>query len=45
MICITKYSGLDPEVGRYISSGNAPTLGQIGAPQTYNSKTMPMELM
>lgn len=33
MICITKYSGLDPEVGRY-STGNAPALGQIGAPQT-----------
>jgi len=32
MICITKYSGLDPEVGRYIASGT--TLGQIGAPQT-----------
>jgi TonB-linked SusC/RagA family outer membrane protein len=32
MICITKYSGLDPEVGTYISSGT--TLGQIGAPQT-----------
>jgi TonB-linked SusC/RagA family outer membrane protein len=32
MICITKYSGLDPEVGRYVASGT--TLGQIGAPQT-----------
>lgn len=32
MICITNYSGLDPEVGRYLSSGT--TLGQIGAPQT-----------
>jgi TonB-dependent starch-binding outer membrane protein SusC len=32
MICITKYSGLDPEVGRYLSSGTS--LGQIGAPQT-----------
>ena len=32
MICITKYSGLDPEVGRYTASGTA--LGQIGAPQT-----------
>jgi TonB-linked SusC/RagA family outer membrane protein len=32
MICITKYSGLDPEVGRY-RTGDA-TLGQIGAPQT-----------
>jgi TonB-dependent starch-binding outer membrane protein SusC len=32
LICITKYSGLDPEVGRYIASGT--TLGQIGAPQT-----------
>ena len=34
MICITKYSGLDPEVGKYISNGNAPTLGQIGTPET-----------
>ena len=33
MICITNYSGLDPEVGRY-STGNAPSLGQIGAPET-----------
>jgi|WetSurMetagenome_2_1015567.scaffolds.fasta_scaffold04445_2 TonB-dependent starch-binding outer membrane protein SusC len=32
MICLTKYSGLDPEVGRYTSSGTS--LGQIGAPQT-----------
>jgi TonB-dependent starch-binding outer membrane protein SusC len=32
MICLTKYTGLDPEVGRYTSSGT--TLGQIGAPQT-----------
>jgi TonB-dependent starch-binding outer membrane protein SusC len=32
MICITKYSGLDPEVGRYLSSPT--TLGQIGTPQT-----------
>ena len=32
MICITNYSGLDPEVGRYTTSGTA--LGQIGAPQT-----------
>jgi len=32
MICITKYSGLDPEVGRYAASGTS--LGQIGAPQT-----------
>jgi len=32
MICITKYSGLDPEVGRYTSSGTS--LGFIGAPQT-----------
>jgi TonB-linked SusC/RagA family outer membrane protein len=32
MICITKYSGLDPEVGRYTASGTS--LGQIGAPQT-----------
>jgi len=32
LICITKYSGLDPEVGRYTASGT--TLGQIGAPQT-----------
>jgi TonB-linked SusC/RagA family outer membrane protein len=32
MICITKYSGLDPEVGRYLSSGTS--LGQIGTPQT-----------
>jgi TonB-linked SusC/RagA family outer membrane protein len=32
MVCITNYSGLDPEVGRYTSSGT--TLGQIGAPQT-----------
>jgi TonB-linked SusC/RagA family outer membrane protein len=32
MICITKYSGLDPEVGRYTTSGT--TLGSIGAPQT-----------
>ncbi len=32
MITITKYSGLDPEVGRYLASGT--TLGQIGAPQT-----------
>jgi len=34
MICLTKYSGLDPEVGRYTSNGTA--LGQIGAPQTTN---------
>jgi len=32
MICITKYSGLDPEVGRYTASGTS--LGSIGAPQT-----------
>ena len=32
MICLTKYSGLDPEVGRYTSSGTS--LGFIGAPQT-----------
>jgi TonB-linked SusC/RagA family outer membrane protein len=32
MICITKYSGLDPEVGRYTASGTA--LGLIGSPQT-----------
>jgi TonB-dependent starch-binding outer membrane protein SusC len=32
MICLTKYSGLDPEVGRYTASGT--TLGQIGASQT-----------
>jgi len=32
MICITKYSGLDPEVGTYTSSGTS--LGSIGAPQT-----------
>jgi TonB-dependent starch-binding outer membrane protein SusC len=32
MICITKYSGLDPEVGRYTTSPSS--LGQIGAPQT-----------
>jgi TonB-linked SusC/RagA family outer membrane protein len=32
MICITKYSGLDPEVGRYITGGTG--LGQIGSPQT-----------
>ncbi len=32
MICITNYSGLDPEVGRYTASGTA--LGQIGTPQT-----------
>jgi TonB-dependent starch-binding outer membrane protein SusC len=32
MICITNYSGLDPEVGRYLTSGTS--LGQIGAPQT-----------
>jgi TonB-linked SusC/RagA family outer membrane protein len=32
MICVTKYSGLDPEVGRYTASGT--TLGLIGAPQT-----------
>jgi TonB-dependent starch-binding outer membrane protein SusC len=32
LICITNYSGLDPEVGRYTASGTA--LGQIGAPQT-----------
>jgi TonB-dependent starch-binding outer membrane protein SusC len=32
MICITKYSGLDPEVGRYTTSGTSLT--QIGAPQT-----------
>ncbi len=32
MICLTKYSGLDPEVGRYTSNGTV--LGQIGAPQT-----------
>ena len=32
MICITKYSGLDPEVGKYTSSGTS--LGFIGAPQT-----------
>jgi TonB-dependent starch-binding outer membrane protein SusC len=32
MICITKYSGLDPEVGTYTTTGGV--LGQIGAPQT-----------
>jgi hypothetical protein len=32
MICITKYSGLDPEVGRYTTGGSS--LGQIGAPST-----------
>jgi TonB-dependent starch-binding outer membrane protein SusC len=32
MICITNYSGLDPEVGRYTTGGT--TLGLIGAPQT-----------
>ncbi len=32
MICLTKYSGLDPEVGRYTASGTS--LGQIGASQT-----------
>ena len=32
MICITNYSGLDPEVGRYLANGT--TIGQIGAPQT-----------
>jgi TonB-linked SusC/RagA family outer membrane protein len=32
MICITNYSGLDPEVGRYLRNGT--TLGQIGAPET-----------
>ncbi len=32
MICITKYTGLDPEVGRYTAS--PATLGHIGAPQT-----------
>ncbi|MBN1791079.1 MAG: TonB-dependent receptor [Bacteroidales bacterium] len=32
MICITKYSGLDPEVGRYLANGTS--LGQIGSPQT-----------
>jgi TonB-linked SusC/RagA family outer membrane protein len=32
MICLTKYSGLDPEVGRYTTSGTG--LGQIGTPQT-----------
>jgi TonB-linked SusC/RagA family outer membrane protein len=31
MICITNYSGLDPEVGRYTAN---PGLGLIGAPQT-----------
>ena len=33
MICITKYSGLDPEVGTYTRSGGV-NLGQIGTPQT-----------
>jgi TonB-linked SusC/RagA family outer membrane protein len=32
LICLTNYSGLDPEVGRYIANGTG--LGQIGAPQT-----------
>jgi TonB-dependent starch-binding outer membrane protein SusC len=32
LICITNYTGLDPEVGRY--AANATTLGQIGTPQT-----------
>jgi TonB-linked SusC/RagA family outer membrane protein len=32
MICLTKYSGLDPEVGHYTASGTS--LGQIGTPQT-----------
>ncbi len=38
MICITKYSGLDPEVGRYstLAAGN---LGQIGTPETSNSQS------
>ncbi|HLO61226.1 MAG TPA: SusC/RagA family TonB-linked outer membrane protein [Bacteroidales bacterium] len=30
LICITKYSGLDPEVGSYSTAGT--TLGQIGVP-------------
>jgi len=32
MICITEYSGLDPEVGSYRTTGTA--LGQINSPQT-----------
>jgi TonB-linked SusC/RagA family outer membrane protein len=32
LVCITKYSGLDPEVGTYTVTGT--TLGQIGTPQT-----------
>ena len=32
MICITKYSGLDPEVGTYTRT--VGSLGQIGSPQT-----------
>ncbi len=39
MICITKYSGLDPEVGKYISNGNAPTLNRIGTPETSASNS------
>ncbi len=34
MICITNYSGLDPEVGTYTANAN---LGLIGAPQTSTS--------
>src|SRR5512133_421680 len=30
LVCITKYSGLDPEVGSYTATGT--TLGQIGVP-------------
>ncbi|MGB8359265.1 MAG: TonB-dependent receptor [Bacteroidales bacterium] len=37
MICITKYSGLDPEVGTYTTSGL--TLGQIGSPTTSDSSS------
>ncbi len=32
LICITKYSGLDPEVGSYTTGGT--TLGTIGVPVT-----------
>jgi len=32
LICLTKYSGLDPEVGTYTATGTI--LGQIGTPQT-----------
>jgi TonB-dependent starch-binding outer membrane protein SusC len=35
MICITKYSGLDPEVGHYTSQGTT-LVQQIGSPQNSN---------